>query len=189
MSSQDSSGQTLEALHLAETSRALKDAVLASLSYKLTMYYAIDHADRWTAVFLSSIRTVIFGDDFPGTFQTHLDPHPYQLLSAPTLRRAEVNREDAEALRRLSASGSVRELVVRFHCVGPHTELLRTLAHMKLTSLELHCHLNCVANCPFNERGRWYIRPVAVTRRCTGLLHFGKYCTSEKHPNFIEGGK
>lgn len=189
ISSDDSSGQTPDALHLAETSPALKDAVLASLSHKLIMYYGINHADRWTAVFLSSIRTVILGDDYPGVFQPQLNPHPYQLLSAPTLHRAEVNREDTEALRRLSASESVRELVVRFNRGGPHTELLRALPDMKLTFLELHCYLRCAANCPFNESGRWYIRPIAITRRCTGLVHLRKCCVSEKHPNFVEGGK
>lgn len=189
MSAEDSSGQTLHALHLAETSPILKDVVIASLSHKLIMYYGIDNADRWTAIFLSSVRTVIFGDDFPGTFQPNLNPHPYRLLSAPTLRRAEINREDAEALRRLSSSRSIRELVIRFHSEGPHTEFLRALADMDLVSLELHCHLKSVANCPFHEAGKWYIRPMAITRRCTALVHFGKYCSAEQHPHFVEGGK
>lgn len=155
LSEGDSLGQTTLLLDIADASTVMRDAALTALGHRLVLYYAAPHAARWTRVFHdAAVRTVVYGDDWPGKFEQKVKPRPATLFSAPTLQRAEFNAEDEDVLDAVRGSQSVAEVVVRVHsrkvCLKV-LDVLRTLANVQ--SVEVQCHAKVVAECPFGAIG------------------------------------
>lgn len=122
-------------------------------------------------VFGNDTKALVVDDDYLGLFTLGRDPDPITFIGAPSeLRRVEILDEPTLLTALLmSNSSSIRDLKVSIYGLAPQQFLLRTLASLHLTSLELECILVIKEECPFNSVTQACLLPEAL-QTCSRTL-------------------